>query len=61
MIKFYIPHSENLYTFQNTTLKYLITVAKTCEKDLRLNMTSTTKVEKSYNKTVIDFNFGRYP
>ena len=22
MIEFYIPHSENLYTFQNTTLKY---------------------------------------
>ena len=37
--------------------------------DRRLNMSSTTKVkvakfsflnEKSYNKTVIDFNFGRH-
>ena len=37
--------------------------------DLRLNMSLTTKVkvakfpflnEKSYNKTVIDFNFGRH-
>ena len=44
----------------------LITFAKTCEKVLRLNMTSRPKVkveksfivEKSYNKTVIDFNFG---
>ena len=39
MIKFYIPHSENLYTFQYT--KYYIKVAKTCEHVLRLSMTST--------------------
>ena len=57
---------------QNTKLYILIKVAKTCEKVLkclrRLNMYLTTKVkvakfallnEKSYNKTVIDFNFGR--
>ena len=50
MIKFYIPHTENLYKFQNT--KYYIkivlqciTVAKTCEKVLWLNMTPTTKVQ----------------
>ena len=61
---------------QNTTLNILISVSKTCEKVLWLNMTSTTKVndlnnksesrkfsfivEKSYNKTVIDINFGRH-
>ena len=62
MFNFYIPHSENIYTFQNA--KNYITVAKTCEKFLRLNMASTTKVkvivEKSYNITVIGFNFGRH-
>ena len=46
------------------SLNVLITVAKTCEKFLRLNMTSTRVflfiVEKSYNKSVIDFNFGRH-
>ena len=57
---------------QNITFNYfnLITVAKTCEKVLRcLRLKVTTKVkvakfsflnEKSYNKTVIDFNFGRH-
>ena len=58
---------------QNTTLKYSITVSKTCEKVLRcltfkVEHVFTTKVkeahfflnEKSYNKTVIDFNFGRH-
>ena len=45
MIKFYIPHSENLHTFQNTKTYIKITVAKACEKVLRLNMTSTTKVK----------------
>ena len=47
MIRFYIPNSENLYTFQNTksTIKSLMTVAKFCEKVLRLNITSTTKVK----------------
>ena len=41
---------------QNKSLKYkilhknsLITVAKICEKVLRLNMTSTTKVSKEKN------------
>ena len=46
----------------------LITVAKTCEKVLGLNMTSRYKVkirtlfivEESYNNTVTDFNFGRH-
>ena len=41
MIKFYIPHSDNIYTFQNAKY-YFETVAKTCEKVVRLNMTSTT-------------------
>ena len=43
----YIWHSENLYTFQNanTTFNILKTVAKMCEKVLRLNMTSSTKVK----------------
>ena len=45
MIKFYIPHSENIYRFQNTTLNILPTVAKTCKKVLRLNMTSTTNLK----------------
>ena len=67
MIKFYIQHSENLYTFQNA--KYyiiynLIPVAKACEKVLRLNMSESRKVsfivEKSYNEAPIDFNFGRH-
>ena len=58
---------------QNTTLKYFKKhVLKLLRKSLdvldwRLNMSLTTKVkvakfsflnEKSYNKTVIDFNFG---
>ena len=44
-------------------------VAKTCEKALRClrvkvehvfnNKSESSKNEKSYNKTVIDFNFGR--
>ena len=46
----------------------LITVAKTCKKVLRcLRLNKKVKVatfsflnEKSYNKTVIDFNFGRH-
>ena len=44
----------------------LITIDKTCENVLRLKveLTSTTivKIEKfhSYNKTIIDFNFGRH-
>ena len=48
MIVFYIPHSENLYTIQNA--KYYIKIsnnsyiAETRAKVLRLNMTSTTKV-----------------
>ena len=33
-----ILHSENIYTFQNTTLDILKTVAKTCEKVFRLNI-----------------------
>ena len=47
MIEFYIAHSENLYTFrmQNTTLSISITVAKTCEKVFRLNMTSAAKLK----------------
>ena len=45
MIKSYIPHSENLNTFQiqNTSLNCLITVAKTCEKVLRLNMSESKR------------------
>ena len=47
----------------------LITVAKACEKVFGLNMASRPKVkieqflfivEKSYNKTVIDFRFGQH-
>ena len=36
MNKFYIPHSENLYTFQNANseLKYLITAIKLARKSL---------------------------
>ena len=34
----YILHSENLYTFQTTTLDILKTVAKACEKVFRLNI-----------------------
>ena len=47
MIKFYFPHSENLYTFLNTKyyIKSLKTLANACEKILRLNITSTTKVK----------------
>ena len=47
MLKFYIPHSENLNYFKYKILHYksFITVAKTCEKILRLNLTSTTKVK----------------
>ena len=60
---------------QNTTfLNILITVAKTCEKFLRClilkvehvfkNKSESRKIfilnEESYNKTVIDFNFGRH-
>ena len=33
-----ILHSENLYTFQNTTLDIFKTVAKTCEKVFSLNI-----------------------
>ena len=68
----YIQHSENVYTFQNIILNKLKTVAKTCEKVLRLtwlnmftNLVTKVKIEtfKSqlkchYNKTVIDYNFG---
>ena len=46
MIKLYTPHLKNLYTFRNA--KNYITVAKTCEKILRLDMTSTTKVKVEY-------------
>ena len=60
---------------QNTIHKtILMTVAKTCEKVLRClrlkvehvhnNKSESSKIfhsyEKSYNKTVIDFNFGRH-
>ena len=58
---------------QNTIIHYniLITVAIACEKVLRLkvghvlnNKSESSKFsflnEKSYNKTVIDFNFGRH-
>ena len=60
---------------QNTIYyNILITVAKTCEKVLRClrlkvehvftNRIESSKFsflnEKSYNKTVIDFNFGRH-
>ena len=70
----YIMYSENLYTFQMQYLKNTC-VCRTCEKVLKLNKTSTIQqykssyksesrifltVEKSYNKTVIDFNFGRH-
>ena len=59
MMKFYIPHSENLYY-----VYFKMQVAKTYEKVFRLNMTSSRTfpfiVEKSYNKPVIDFNFGRH-
>ena len=40
-----ILHSENLYTFQYAKyVKYFKTVAKTCEKVLRLDMTSTIQI-----------------
>ena len=63
MIKFYIRHSENIYTFQNAKhyIKIFNTVFKTCEKVLRLNTSESKKsfiVEKSFNKTVIGLNFG---
>ena len=47
MIKFYIPHSENIIHFKIQKLhkNSLITVAKTCKKVLRLKMTSTRKVK----------------
>ena len=61
---------------QNTALNIFITVANTCEKVLRIrclrlkvehvfnNKSESSKIfilnEKSYNKTVIDFNFGRH-
>ena len=56
-------------TNNTNTKNILITVAKTSEKVCRLNITSRLKVkvenvekitivEKVYNKTVIDFNFG---
>ena len=54
---------------QKTTFNILITVAKTCEKVLRclrmkvefvFNNKSEGSKMKSYNKTVIDFNFGRH-
>ena len=66
---------ELIYIWKCKKINYnfLIKVAKTCEKVLRclrsLNMSLTAKVkvaklsilnEKSYNKTVIDFNFGRH-
>ena len=71
MIKFYIPHLEiNIhFKLQNTTLNILIIVDKTYKKVLRLKVDFSNKiesrtfsfeVEKSYNKTVIDFNFGRH-
>ena len=70
----YIQHSENLYTFQNTISNKLKTVAKTCEKVLRLtwlnmitNLVTKVKIETlnsqlkcHYNKTVIDYNFGSH-
>ena len=60
-----------IYIWECKILLYniLIKVAKTCEKVLRCRMSLTTKVkvakfsflnEKSYNKTVIDFNFRRH-
>ena len=56
---------------QNTTLNILMIVDKTCEKVFRLKVehdinnksesrTFSFLVEKSYNETVIDFNFGRH-
>ena len=51
---------------QNATLNILKIVAKTCEKVLRVKNDKLKSrkfsftVEKSYNKTVIDFNFGRH-
>ena len=59
----------NFSKFKLLHKNILITVAKTSEKVCRLNITSRLKVkvenvekikivEKAYNKTVIDFNFG---
>ena len=48
MIKLYIPYSENLYTFYITKYYieiFLITVAKTGEKVLMLNMALATKMK----------------
>ena len=70
MITFIFPINIHL-KMKNTTLKYFnnSTVAKTCEKALRClilnnNKSESSKIsflnEKSYNKTVIDFNFGRH-
>ena len=68
---FYSPLRELIYIWNCKILHYniLITVAKTCEKVLRCFRLKVEHVEeakfsllneKSYNKTVIDFNFGRH-
>ena len=46
-IKFYIPHLENLYTFQIAKyyIKNLRTVDKTCKKVLRLKVDFSNKSE----------------
>ena len=71
MIKFYIPHSENSYSFQNKKILHqnsLIIVANTCERlndfiNKRESMTVLYihVVKKSYNKTVINFFFLKVP
>ena len=67
MTNLYNQHSENLYIYfqmQNTGQTFLITLAKTGWNVLRLNMTSSSNfsfiIEKSYNRTVIEFNLGRH-
>ena len=64
MIKFSFQIKRIYIHFINLHQNSLITVVKSCEKVLRLNMTSTTKVKEekfqSYNKTVIGFNFSRH-
>ena len=49
---------------QNTTYNIFKTHAQACEKVLMFNIPLGRKfsfiVDKSYNKTIIDFNFGRH-
>ena len=73
MITFYIRHHKRIninLKIQNTTLKYFNNSCLNLRESPQMSyMSLTTKVkvakfsflnEKSYNKTVIDFNFDRH-